>query len=60
MKDGKLHTNIAFPGVAIEYMELGGKWTRYQDPVIVKGEVKVRSISFDGQRKGRSVAVKTN
>ena len=60
VKDGKLHTNIAFPGVAIEYMEQGGKWTRYQDPVIVKGEVKVRSISFDGQRKGRSATVKNN
>jgi hexosaminidase len=60
VKDGKLHTNIAFPGVAIEYMELGGKWTRYQDPVIVKGEVKVRSISFDGERKGRSVTVESN
>ena len=60
VKNGKLHTNIAFPGVAIEYQEHGGNWLRYSAPVAVKGEVKVRSISFDGQRKGRSVAVKNN
>ncbi|MFT5295490.1 MAG: hexosaminidase [Colwellia sp.] len=60
IKDGKLHTNIAFPGVAIEYKEQGGNWMRYLVPVAVKGEVKVRSISFDGQRKGRSVTVKSN
>jgi len=60
VKNGKLHTNIAFPGVVIEYKEHGGNWTRYSAPVTVKGEVKVRSISFDGQRKGRSVAVESN
>lgn len=60
VKNGKLHTNIAFPGVVIEYKEHGGNWTRYSAPVAVKGEVKVRSISFDGQRKGRSVAVKSD
>jgi hexosaminidase len=60
IKEGKLYSNIAFPGVAIEYKEHGGKWTRYEVPVEVKGVVKVRSISFDGQRKGRSVTVKSN
>jgi hexosaminidase len=60
VKEGKLHANIAFPGIAIEYQVNGGKWITYSSPVIVKGQVKVRSMSFDGQRKGRSVAVKHN
>jgi hexosaminidase len=58
VKDGKLYANVAFPGVAIEYQDKAGKWLKYQAPVSVEGVVKVRSISFDGQRKGRSVAVK--
>ena len=60
IKDGKLHANIAFPGLAIEYQERNGKWLHYQSPVTVKGEVNVRSISFDGLRKGRSVVVITH
>ena len=60
VKDGKLHANIAFPGLAIEYQEQNGKWLHYQSPVTVKGAVNVRSISFDGQRKGRTVVVKTH
>lgn len=60
IKEGILYSNIAFPGIAIEYKEYGGKWTRYEVPRKVKGEVKVRSVSFDGQRKGRSVTVKSN
>jgi hexosaminidase len=59
IKDGKLYANIAFPGLAIEYQEENGKWLHYQAPVMVKGNVNVRSISFDSQRKGRSVVVKT-
>jgi hexosaminidase len=58
IKDDKLHANIAFPGIAIEYKEEGGEWIRYLAPVTVKSVVKVRSISFDGQRKGRSVTIK--
>jgi hexosaminidase len=58
VKDSTLYTNIAFPGVAIEYQEQGREWVQYQVPVTVKGDVKVRSTSFDGQRKGRSVLVK--
>jgi len=60
IQDGKLYANIAFPGLAIEYQEENGKWLHYQKPVAVKGKVNVRSISFDGHRKGRSVAVKTH
>jgi len=60
IKDGKLYANIAFPGLAIEYQEDDGKWIHYQAPSKVKGNVNVRSISFDGQRKGRSVVVKAH
>jgi hexosaminidase len=60
IKEGELHANIAFPGLAIEYQENDGEWIFYQAPVTVKGTVNVRSTSFDGQRKGRSLAVKSN
>jgi len=60
IKEGRLHANIAFPGLAIEYQENDGEWIFYQAPVTVKGKVNVRSTSFDGQRKGRFVAVKSN
>jgi len=60
IKNGKLHANTAFPGLAIEYQEQSGKWHQYQTPVTVNGSVNVRSISFDGKRKGRSVVVKTH
>jgi hexosaminidase len=58
--EGKLYANIAFPGVAIEYKEQNGNWMLYEGPVAIKGQVKVRSVSFDRQRKGRSVTVKSN
>jgi len=57
VKLGKLYANISFPGLAIEYKERAGKWTRYNSPVSVKGDVSIRSISFDGQRKGRTTTV---
>jgi hexosaminidase len=60
VKKGKLHANVAFPGIAIEYQDQSGEWARYHSPITVKGTVKVRSVSFDGQRKGRSVVVKNN
>lgn len=60
VKEGKLYANIAFPGIAIEYQIQGGNWTRYQGPVAIEGIVNVRSISFDGQRKGRAVTINNN
>ena len=60
IKDGMLYANIAFPGINIEYQEQDGKWRAYHAAITVKTAVKVRSISFDGQRKSRSVAVKYN
>ncbi|MFT6901421.1 MAG: hexosaminidase [Colwellia sp.] len=60
VKEGKLYANIAFPGIAIEYKEQAGNWRFYEAPVAIKGTVSVRSISFDRQRKGRSVRVKSN
>ena len=55
--DGKLYANSAFPGVAIEYMDDQKTWKRYQAPVAVSGQVNVRTISADGQRKSRTTAV---
>jgi len=60
IKNSQLYVNTAFPGIAIEYKELMGEWTLYHAPVKVNGEVMVRSISADGLRKGRIVAVKVN
>jgi hexosaminidase len=60
VKEGKLYANIAFPGIAIEYQVPAGNWTRYQGPVAIEGTVNVRSISFDGQRKGRAVTINSH
>ncbi|WP_447727165.1 family 20 glycosylhydrolase [Sphingomonas koreensis] len=54
---GKLETNSAFPGTAIEYRTDGGAWTRYAGPVAVTGAVEVRSRSADGRRASRTVRV---
>lgn len=57
---GKLFANIAFPGVAIEYKDQTSDWARYQSPVAVKGNVMVRSVSFNNQRKGRITTIKVD
>ena len=58
IEDGKLHANVIFPGLAIEYRSDGGKWKAYSQPVTVKGSVEVRARSADGKRPGRSLMVK--
>ncbi len=58
IKAGKLHANIAFPGLTIEYQVADGQWQRYQGPVEVTGDVKVRSRSLNGNRAGRTTSVK--
>ncbi|WP_448211860.1 family 20 glycosylhydrolase [Colwellia sp. MEBiC06753] len=55
--DGKLHANVAFPGLAIEYQVDDGAWQLYQAPVAVNGSVKVRSASYDGKRFSRALIV---
>lgn len=56
--DGKLHANIIFPGLAIEYRINGGTWNAYTAPVAVEGSVDVRAISPNGERKSRTLTVK--
>jgi len=58
IKAGKLHANIAFPGLAIEYRVENGDWLTYQAPIAVSGEVSVRSRSTDGLRASRITQVK--
>ncbi|MCL1068255.1 carbohydate-binding domain-containing protein [Shewanella olleyana] len=53
--DGKLHANIAFPGLQIEYRDEAGSWTQFTTPIEVSGKVEVRAIAPDGNRKGRSL-----
>ncbi|MEW6990201.1 family 20 glycosylhydrolase [Colwelliaceae bacterium 6441] len=54
---GKLHANIAFPGVAIEYKTDSTQWVKYEGPVTVNSAVQVRSVSHDGMRKSRIMLV---
>lgn len=54
---GILSANIAFPGLQIQYRELAQAWQRYSVPVAVKGQVEVRAMTADGQRKGRAQVV---
>ena len=55
---GKLHANIAFPGLTIEYQVSGGNWLTYQTPIAVSGEVNLRSRSTNGLRTSRITRVK--
>ena len=55
---GKLHANIAFPGLTIEYQVNGGNWLTYQTPIAVSGEVNLRSRSTNGLRTSRITRVK--
>ncbi len=58
IKSGKLHANIAFPGLTIEYQVNGGDWTTYVEPVALEGKVNVRSRSINGLRASRITEVK--
>ncbi|MCI2283606.1 chitobiase/beta-hexosaminidase C-terminal domain-containing protein [Colwellia sp. MSW7] len=57
IKNGTLMANIAFPGIAIEYKVDNKEWKLYSMPVAVSKDVKVRAISFDGKRKGRTTTI---
>lgn len=54
---GKLHANIAFPGLTIEYQVKGGNWLTYQNPIAVSGEISLRSRSTNGLRASRITRV---
>jgi hexosaminidase len=58
IKSGKLHANIAFPGLTIEYQINDSEWKVYAEPVAVDGKVSVRSRSTDGLRASRTTKVK--
>ncbi|MDY7229092.1 family 20 glycosylhydrolase [Hyalangium rubrum] len=48
--DGKLHANVRFPGLGIEYSIDGGKtWAAYAAPVGVAGKVLLRARASDGR-----------
>lgn len=57
VKEGKLHANIAFPGLTIEYQVNGGHWVTYQAPINISSAesatVKLRSRSINGVRTSR-------
>lgn len=55
---GKLHANIAFPGLTLEYQVNGGNWLTYQTPIAVSGEVSLRSRSTNGLRTSRITRIK--
>lgn len=55
--DGMLKANVAFPGLTIEFQEDDGQWQVYHQSVKVKGNVKVRSRSFDGERRSKTYDV---
>lgn len=55
--EGKLFTNLIYPGLDIEYRLAGGLWQAYQSPVVVEGQVEVRAVGADGKRRGRSLVV---
>jgi len=58
IKSGKLHANIAFPGLVIEYQVNDGNWLTYQEPTAVSGKVSIRSRSTNGLRTSRTTQIK--
>lgn len=57
IEQGMLYTNIIYPGLSIEYRANGGDWQKFTAPVAVTGQVEVRAIAADNQRKGRTLVV---
>jgi hexosaminidase len=57
IKSGMLHTNVAFPGIGIEYKSQGQDWKTFTHPVKVSSVVELRSVSADGKRRGRTTQV---
>ncbi|WP_076407851.1 family 20 glycosylhydrolase [Shewanella sp. UCD-KL12] len=56
--EGKLFTNVIYPGLTVEYRVNGSDWLIYHSPIAVSGEVEVRAVAADGKRKGRSLIVR--
>ena len=54
---GKLHANITFNGLPIEYKDSSGVWQAYQQGVAVQTPIMLRARSADGQRAGRSLTI---
>jgi len=55
--NGRLRTNVEFPGLPIEYRIDGGAWRPYAADAAVAGKVEVRARSADGKRAGRAVFI---
>ncbi|MDC0708659.1 family 20 glycosylhydrolase [Stigmatella sp. ncwal1] len=48
--DGKLHANVRFPGLTIEYSTDDGKtWTAYSEPVAAPQKTLLRTRALDGR-----------
>ncbi|NRA84546.1 MAG: family 20 glycosylhydrolase, partial [Gammaproteobacteria bacterium] len=56
--DGKLHANVIFPPLQIQYSVNDQAWLSYRGPVSVSGKVEVRALAANGERKGRILLVK--
>ncbi len=55
---GRLHCNLIFPGLKIEFRIDEGDWETYDGPTHVgDNAVEVRAVSADGQRRGRRLQV---
>ncbi|RJY07633.1 beta-N-acetylhexosaminidase [Parashewanella spongiae] len=52
--NGKLHANVSFPGLEIQFKLPGKDWQTYTNPISVKAPVELRSVSHLGNRASRS------
>lgn len=57
IRQGRLHLNVVFPGLNVEYSEKAGHWAPYSEPLPVNSAVKVRTVSPDNQRRGRALSL---
>lgn len=57
---GRLHSNVIFPGLEVEYRIGGGPWTLWSAPVAIDNTaatIELRVRSADGKRRGRALAL---
>lgn len=57
IKEGKLHMNVIFPGLQLQYRQPSSTWQHYVKPVTASGTIEVRSVSPLGQRFSRTIKV---
>ena len=55
LQQGILDIKTLFPGIPVEYQQTSGEWRPYQAGEAVTSPLKIRAMSQDMSRKGRTL-----